>query len=102
MTTRLEQWTYRIVLGISVFLVVVLGWAVLFFWEMDGYQDRLLAQVEANGQRIAAMEQGRVQATAKRYTSDDSKDMILCLKLRDKAESDECLDRFQARFSPKE
>lgn len=91
MTTRLEQWTYRIVLGISVFLVVVLGWAVLFFWEMDTYHDQLMSRVES-------IEQGRAKATAKRYTSDDSKDMILCLKLRDKAESDECLDRFQARF----
>ena len=101
MTTAIERWTYRIVLAISVFLVLVLAWAVLFFWEMDGHQDRLLAQVEANGQRIAAMEQGRAKATAKRFTSDDAQDLLLCVRLPH-AERGECLDRFQARFKPKE
>ena len=99
MTTNIERWTYRMVMFISLFLTVVLVWAVLFFWEMDTYQSRLLAQVEANGQRIAAMEAGKVKATAKRFTSDDAQDLLLCLRLP-KDEQRPCLDRFQARFKP--
>lgn len=94
MPRNLEVITYRIVIGISIGLIFAAAWAVLFFGGMStDHADQIM--------RLDALEHNRAKATAKRFTSDDAQDMLLCIRLKE-PERCACLDRFQARFKPQE
>jgi len=78
---------------VSVCLIVLVG----LFSSATSDHDEIITYLRSADERLAAMEQGRVRATAKRFTSDDAQDLLLCVRLPH-AERGVCLDPFQASF----
>jgi hypothetical protein len=96
MTIR-KEWGLSLAIGVVVASTLVL--LVSLFSSATSDHDEIITYLRSADERLAAMEQGRAKATAKRFTSDDAQDLLLCVRLPH-AERGECLDRFQARFKP--
>lgn len=95
--SKIESITYRLVVAISVFLLAALLWAVLFFGGMSDNHDAMLHHLQNQSERLDALKHNKAKATAKRWTSDDTMELIACLEIP-YAQRGECLARIQARF----
>jgi hypothetical protein len=94
MTIRKE---FGFTLAIAFVVAVSLALLVTLFSSASSDHEEILTYLRAADERLEALEHNRAKATAKRFTSDDAQDLLLCVRLPH-AERGPCLDRFQARF----
>ena len=94
MLTKLEL---RAVILASVIVCFGLVSVVLFFSDMGENGRKTLAVVENTNARLTALEVGKAAATAKRFTSDDAKALMQCMKLADR-EKVACVEQVEAKF----
>lgn len=87
----MSQQTERILIIIlSCVLGLALAAAVTLLVNMSNGQDEMLAVVRGNAERLAAIEQRKTPATARRFTADDGLSLTACLRLP-YAEREPCL-----------
>ena len=94
MLTKLEL---RAVIFASVIVCFGLISVVLFFSDMNENGHKTLAVVEDTNARLTALEAGKTAATAKRFTRDDAKALMQCMKMADR-EKIACVEQVEAKF----
>jgi len=95
MMTIRKEWGLSLAIGVLVASTLIL--LVSLFSSASSDHEEIITYLRSADERLTAIEAGRAKATAKRFTSDDAQDLLLCVRLPH-AERGECLDRFQARF----
>ena len=94
MLTKLEL---RAVILASIVVCFGLVSVVLFFSDMGENGRKTLVVVENNNARLTALEAGKTAATAKRFTSDDAKALMSCMKMPEKQKIT-CVEQVEAKF----
>ena len=94
MTTPAEN---RFILIASIVIGLALVGVVRFFSDMDNNNVRMLELVEQNNARLIKLEAGKVAATAKRFTSDDAKALMTCVK-KPQPDQKPCIEQVEAKF----
>ena len=94
MLTKLEL---RAVIFASLIVCFGLVSVVLFFSDLGENGRKTLEIVQNNQARLAALEAGKTAATAKRFTSDDAKALMACMKMPDR-EKVACVEQVEAKF----
>jgi hypothetical protein len=95
MTQRHETAT---TLGISLVVGLVIVLAIRFFSGMSSDHEEMLTYLQSQSERLEALEQNKAKATSKRWTSDDTMELIACLEIP-YAQRSECLARITQRFN---
>lgn len=102
MNTGKEIMTYRLVLAISVFLVVVTSVAVFFFGKVSIGHEDMLVILQSNAERLERLETNKAKATAKRFTADDAEALMRCLRIPNGTRArEECIQTVEQRIKNK-
>jgi len=83
-----------IAIMVSVILAVTTG----IYIQANNSHDEVLGVVQCNAARLEAMENNKAKATAKRWTSDDTMELIACLEHKNGTPARRaCIDAITAR-----